>query len=60
MQSIDFYGLKISIFNKEGLKKELISNIKNKDKKIYFGYSFGYFPFIKKSLSYITLQTTLM
>ena len=49
MQSIDFYGLKISVFNKEELKKEVISNIENRNKKIYFGYSFGYFPFIKKT-----------
>ena len=48
IESFDFYGLKISTFTKVELKNSIISNINNNDKKIYFGYSFGYFPLYKK------------
>lgn len=48
IKSIDFYGLKISNFSKEELIEEIISNIEHNNKKIYFGYSFGYLPLFKK------------
>lgn len=48
MQEIDFYGLKISVFDKEQLEKEIVSTINNNLKKIYFGYSFGYIPLFRE------------
>ncbi|MFA6924558.1 MAG: N-acetyl sugar amidotransferase [Bacteroidales bacterium] len=48
IQSINFYGLKISVFSKEELIDEIISNIKHNEKKVYFGHSLAYFVLFKK------------
>jgi len=47
IENIDFYGLKLSIFERDELKKDIIYTIDNNLKKICFGYAFGYLPWFK-------------
>jgi N-acetylglucosaminyldiphosphoundecaprenol N-acetyl-beta-D-mannosaminyltransferase len=45
---VDFFGLKLSIFDEDDLFLYLKEAVKNKSKKICYGYSFGIFPYLKK------------
>lgn len=47
LNSVDFYGLKISVFTRQELEDYLFSCIKEHSKKICYGYSFGYLPKFK-------------
>ncbi len=47
LEHINFFGLKISIFENIDLKKYLISSVLNKKKKVLYGYSLGSFPYFK-------------
>lgn len=48
IDTLDLFGLKISVFNRDELVNEIISDINKKQKKVYYGYSFGFFPLYKK------------
>lgn len=45
---IDFYGLKVSLFEDDDLESLIVNSINNKQKKVLFGYSLGTFPYFRK------------
>jgi len=52
LPSINFYGLKISVFTKEELKKSIENVIQSEHSKIYYGYSLAVLSYLKKYPSY--------
>jgi len=45
---INFFGLKISVFEIDELRSYIKESVKSRQKKILFGYSLGTFPYFKK------------
>lgn len=49
IQCIDFYGLKVSVFDKKQLIENIMYSIDNNIQKIYFGYNFAFTTLFKKN-----------
>lgn len=47
LPSIDFFGLKISVFTEVELNEFLLKRLNSKNKTVCFGYSLGTFPYFK-------------
>lgn len=56
LESIDFYGLKISVFTKEEIIESIVDTVNSTQSKIYYGYSLAVLIYLKKHSNY--LETT--
>ena len=57
LKSINFYGLKISVFTREQLIQSIESTIHGVYSKIYYGYSLAVLIYLKKHSSYLEITS---
>jgi len=56
IHTVDFYGLKVSVFTEKELEQELLNTISSINSEVYYGYSMAVLLYLKKYPEYY--QTT--